>query len=224
MNRLLITSGPTREFLDPIRFLTNSSSGQMGRALAAAALEVGYEVAIVSGPVPVTYPAECHVVNVVSTQDMLEASLAEFPHCQGVIAAAAPCDYRVKDPALHKIKKSGQPLTLELHETPDILEALAAIKRPEQFSVGFALETQEMLTRGQDKMRRKSCQLMVLNGPEAMQAADTSVTLLDRSGEVFARHAGTKPEVAREILAVIASLWPPSGDRLVGGQAGVVKN
>src|SRR5438093_10162334 len=94
MARVLITSGPTRQYLDPVRYLTNASSGRMGKALAEAALALGHEVTIVSGPVDVSYPAAARVVNVVSTEEMLAACQEAFPACDGLIAAAAPCDYR----------------------------------------------------------------------------------------------------------------------------------
>ncbi len=210
MNRVLITSGPTREFLDPVRFLSNSSSGRMGTALATAALAVGFDVVVVSGPVQVMYPPGCRIRWVQSTQQMLEAAVDEFPGCRGIIAAAAPCDYHMLQPAQHKLKKTGQPLLLELHETPDILSTLAAMKRADQFSVGFALETEQMLHHGQDKMRRKGCDLMVLNALHAMESIDTAVTLIEASGAILDRHVGPKTEVAEAILQLVASRWPPA--------------
>ena len=96
MPRILLTSGPTRQYLDPVRYLSNGSSGRMGKALAEAALEAGHEVVIVSGPVEVGYPQAARVLPVVSTEEMLEACLSVFPQCDGLIAAAAPCDYRPK--------------------------------------------------------------------------------------------------------------------------------
>ena len=110
MSRILITSGPTRQYLDPVRYLTNASSGRMGAALAAAAIEAGHEVVIVSGPVEVTYPAGADVMPVVSTEDMLAACLKAFPACDGLIAVAAPCDYRPLAVAEQKIRKSGETL------------------------------------------------------------------------------------------------------------------
>jgi len=94
MARILITSGPTRQYLDPVRYLTNASSGRMGRALTEAALSLGHEVVVISGPVEVTYPDAACVVSVVSTEEMLVAAREEFEKCDGLIGAAAPCDYR----------------------------------------------------------------------------------------------------------------------------------
>src|SRR3972149_1654011 len=94
MARILITSGPTRQYLDPVRYLTNASGGRMGKALAEAALALGHEVVVVTGPVEIDYPAQVHVVPVVSTEDMLAAASREFDRCDGLIGAAAPRDYR----------------------------------------------------------------------------------------------------------------------------------
>lgn len=199
MTRLLVTSGPTREYLDPVRFLTNASSGRMGQALAQAAIEAGWDVVVVSGPVEVEYPAKAHVVRVVTTQEMLQACLNEFPRCHGAIAAAAPCDYRPRDFSTQKISKTGQPLTLVLEETPDILAALAA-RRTHQWLVGFALETSDHRQRALAKLTRKGCDLIVVNGPEAMHGTHTSIELLNRRGEVLLSLAADKLTAARALI------------------------
>ena len=203
MARILITSGPTRQYLDPVRYLTNSSSGRMGRALAEAALDLGHEVIVVSGPVIVEYPTAAEVHPVVSTEDLLAACQRLFPDCDGVIGAAAPCDYRPRRVAEHKLAKNGEPLLLELIETPDVMATLGAAKRPGQWLVGFALETDDQRFRALTKLEKKSCDLMVLNGPAAMDATDNEVEVLDERGEVVAAAAGSKEAVAREILDVI---------------------
>lgn len=205
MSHLLITSGPTRQYLDPVRYLTNASSGRMGKALAEAALALGHRVTIVSGPVEVTYPAAARVVWVVSTEEMLAAARAEFAACDGLIGVAAPCDYRPVKVEPHKIAKTGEPLVLHLIETPDVVATLGAEKRPDQWVVGFALETEDPRFRALVKLEKKNCDLIVLNGPEAMNSAENSVEVLDRSGDVVAALAGTKDEVARGILAIVAS-------------------
>src|SRR4051794_4629561 len=143
MARILITSGPTRQYLDPVRYLTNASSGRMGRALAEAALELGHEVLIVSGPVAIDYPAGAKIRQIVSTDDLLTVCQELFPACDGVIGAAAPCDYRPVRVEERKIAKTGQPMLLNLVETPDVMATLGASKRPEQWLVGFALETDD---------------------------------------------------------------------------------
>ena len=142
MPRILLTSGPTRQYLDPVRYLSNGSSGRMGKALAEAALAAGHEVVIVSGPVEVRYPATAQVLPVVSTEEMLDACLTLFPQCDGLIAAAAPCDYRPKVVAQEKIRKTGSGLDVRFVETPDIVARLGAIKTT-QWMVAFALETDD---------------------------------------------------------------------------------
>jgi len=201
--RVLITSGPTRQYLDPVRYLTNASSGRMGQALAEAMLAAGHRVTIVSGPVEIAYPPAAEVVNVVSTEEMLAACRELFPACDGLIGVAAPCDYRPVRVAEGKIQKTGQPLELHLIETPDVVATLGAEKRPGQWLVGFALETDDQRLRALAKLEKKSCELMVLNGPQAMHALTTEVELLDKQGQVIAAFSGSKQDVARGIAEVI---------------------
>lgn len=203
MARILITSGPTRQHLDPVRYLTNASSGRMGQALAQAAVDAGHQVVVVSGPVEVAYPKPCEVIPVVSTEEMLATCQRVFPNCDGLIGVAAPCDYRPIKVEEHKIKKTGEPLILHLIETPDIVATLAADKRPGQWLVGFALETEDQRFRAITKMQKKSCDLMVLNGPQAIDSEENLVEVLDRTGEVVATIAGTKVEVAGELFQLI---------------------
>lgn len=202
MPHILITSGPTRQHLDAVRYLTNASSGRMGQALAEAALALGHEVTVVSGPVDVTYPAAARVVPVVSTEEMLEACQRLFPDCDGLIGAAAPCDYRPLRVQPGKIQKTGQPLVLHLEETPDVVATLGRAKK-HQWVVGFALETDDKRFRALVKLERKCCDLMVLNGPEAMRAIDTCVEVLNRAGQVLASLTGAKQDVAAGILRII---------------------
>jgi len=202
MSRILITSGPTRQHLDPVRYLTNASSGQMGSALAAAVLEAGHEAVVVSGPVDVDYPEHAEVIPVVSTEDMLEACLEVFPTCDGLIAAAAPCDYRPVKVATNKIRKTGGLFRVHLVETPDVVALLGSVKTS-QWMVAFALETEDQRMRALQKLERKSCDLVVLNGPGAMHAADAEVEIIDPAGNVLAATSGSKQEVAKEIFEVI---------------------
>ncbi|HEY2838500.1 MAG TPA: phosphopantothenoylcysteine decarboxylase [Pirellulales bacterium] len=202
MARILITSGPTRQYLDPVRYLTNASSGRMGAALAASAVAAGHQVVVVSGPVEVAYPPGVEVVPVVSTEEMLAESQRIFPTCDGLIGVAAPCDYRPMKVAAGKINKNGQPLVLELIETPDVVATLGAAKT-RQWCVGFALETDDHRLRALAKLEKKSCDLMVLNGTAAMNARDTSVEIIAPDGAVLASLAGSKESVADGIFRVI---------------------
>jgi phosphopantothenoylcysteine decarboxylase/phosphopantothenate--cysteine ligase len=202
VTRILITSGPTRQYLDPVRYLTNASSGRMGRALCEAALELGHQVVVVSGPVDLSYPTDAEVLKVVSTEEMLDVCRRVFPQCDGLIGAAAPCDYRPRQVEASKIAKTGQPLLLELIETDDVVATLGAEKR-HQWMVGFALETDDRRLRALAKLEKKSCDLMVLNGPDAMHSAENSVEIIDGQGTVIETYAGAKEQVARDILQVI---------------------
>jgi phosphopantothenoylcysteine decarboxylase/phosphopantothenate--cysteine ligase len=203
MSRILITSGPTRQYLDPVRYLTNSSSGKMGRALAEAALALGHEVVIVTGPVELDYPSQARVHHVLTTDEMLFTCQREFPQCDGLIGAAAPCDYKPISVAEHKLSKTGESLKLELWETPDVVATLGATKRSDQWTVGFALETEDPHFRAITKLERKSCDLIVLNGPDAMTSSQNSIELLNPQGEAILKSQGSKLEVAEQIRAVI---------------------
>jgi phosphopantothenoylcysteine decarboxylase/phosphopantothenate--cysteine ligase len=203
MARILITSGPTRQYLDPVRYLTNASSGKMGKALADAAIDAGHDVVIVSGPVEVAYPGSAKVIDVVSTEEMFAACQQVFRDCDGVIGVAAPCDYRPVRVESQKIAKTGQPLELNLIETEDVIAALGAAKRPDQWAVGFALETTDPRLRALAKLEKKHCNLMVLNGPDAMNAETNHVEIIAPDGTVIETIAGAKEEVGRAIFAVI---------------------
>lgn len=205
MARILITSGPTRQYLDPVRYISNASSGQMGSCLAQAALDQGHEVVIVTGPVLVKYPAQAELIEVVSTEEMLDASLTVFQQCDGMIGAAAPCDYKPVEIADHKIRKTGEVLELKLVETPDVVASLGANKQMGQWTVGFALETEDARFRALTKLERKSCDLVVLNGVAAINSSENNVEIIEPSGKVVQSISGAKSEVAGRILAVIQS-------------------
>jgi phosphopantothenoylcysteine decarboxylase/phosphopantothenate--cysteine ligase len=202
MAKILITSGPTRQYLDPVRYLTNASSGRMGKALVEAALALGHEVVVVSGPVEVDYPLAARVVPVISTEDMLAAAEREFDACDGLIGAAAPCDYRPVRVESHKIAKTGQPVDLHLLETEDVVATLGE-RKGRRWVVGFALETEDHRLRALAKLERKHCDLIVSNGATAIAAPDNTVEILAADGEVLATLAGPKEEVAAEILELI---------------------
>ncbi len=202
MAHILLTSGPTRQYLDPVRYLTNASSGRMGAALATAALAQGHTVSIVSGPVEVDYPTECTVIPVVTTEEMLAACQEVFPKCDGCIGVAAPCDYRTEKVSTEKIAKNGEPLFLKLIETPDVVATLGR-RKEQRWIVGFALETNDQRLRALAKLEQKCCDLMVINGPEAMHAADNRVSVIDAAGNLLAEFSGPKPRVAAEVFDVI---------------------
>ena len=203
MARILITSGPTRQYLDPVRYLTNASSGRMGAALAQAALGLGHEVVLVSGPVNVSYPSAARLIPVLTTDQLLEECQREFPSCDGVIGAAAPCDYKVERVSDRKLAKTGDDLLLRLVETPDVIASLGQQKKAGQWAVGFALETHDAHFRAVGKMQAKCCDLMVVNGAEAMESESNEVTILDPGGEELLNFRGNKEQVGQQILSVI---------------------
>jgi phosphopantothenoylcysteine decarboxylase/phosphopantothenate--cysteine ligase len=203
MAHILITSGPTRQYLDPVRYLTNASSGRMGAALATAALEHGHRVTIVSGPVEVEYPAGVELIPVVTTPEMMDASAAVFANADGLIGAAAPCDYMPQKVESSKMSKTGQALHLELVETPDIVATLGASKKYHQWVVGFALETDDVRFRSIVKMSKKCCDMIVSNRAEAMNSEQNSVEILYRDGQLLEQIDGPKLTVARGILGWI---------------------
>ncbi len=200
MARIVITSGPTRQYLDPVRYLTNGSSGRMGAALVQATLDLGHEVTVISGPVSISYPSAAKIVNVVSTQEMLEATHSAFQFADGLIGAAAPCDYMPKQIEKHKLTKTGEGLQLCLIETPDIIATLGSSKRAHQWVVGFALETEDIRFRAIVKMSRKCCDMIVSNSAEAMNAEDNSVEVILRDGSILGQLSGPKYNVACGIL------------------------
>ncbi len=175
----------------------------MGAAIAEAAVASGHDVVIVSGPVEVGYPRKAEVIDVISTDEMLAECQRVFPSCDGLIGVAAPSDYRPVKVAEHKIHKTGEPLVLHLIETPDIVATLGAGKHSGQWLVGFALETEDHRFRAVTKMQKKSCDLMVLNGPQAIAASENAVEVIDRDGTPVGSFRGPKDDVARELFALI---------------------
>ena len=185
--RVLVTAGATRERLDPVRFLTNDSSGRMGFALAEAARDRGAEVTVVHGGVTVPLPGGVRTVAVESTRDLLEVMLREVPGQDIVIQAAAVCDYRFAEQADKKIKKEkGRDLVLTLTENPDVAMEVGRLRKAGQTLVGFAAETDHLLEHAAEKMARKGLDLMVANDvtrPGAGFNTETNIaTLLTREG------------------------------------------
>ena len=195
--RVVITAGPTREALDPVRYLTNRSSGKMGYALARAAVEAGAVTSLVTGPVELEIPQGARAVRVESAIEMHDQCMALVDGCDIFIACAAVADYRPADRASQKIKK-----------TADIVSAVAA-SVPRPFTVGFAAETHDVLTYARDKMQRKNLDMIVANdvadGSIGFSSDDNAVTVIWQGGEEQISKAG-KDAIARQIIALIAQL------------------
>jgi phosphopantothenoylcysteine decarboxylase/phosphopantothenate--cysteine ligase len=206
--RVLVTAGPTEEPLDPVRVITNASSGKMGFAVARAAQEAGADVTLVSGPVSLATPAGVARVNVRTAQEMFETVKKGAPACDVFISVAAVSDYRVKNPAQQKIKKAnGRELVLQLEENPDILAWVAALPKP-PFCVGFAAESEQLARHAREKRAKKKLPLLAANlAQDALGRDDNAITLFDDQGE-HPLGRGAKLELARKLVAHVAGMLP----------------
>lgn len=204
--KILITAGPTREYLDDVRYLSNASSGKMGYALAEAAISRGHEVVLISGPVEMHPPANCEFHFVETTSQMLEASLERFAECDGVIAAAAVCDYKPKERIVGKIAKTGDPISIEMIETDDVLAELGK-RKEKQWIIGFALEATNPRENALQKLRAKNCDYVIVNSPRVIGSDTTSMELIDPNGKVCMECTGTKTDVARQIIDWISTTF-----------------
>jgi phosphopantothenoylcysteine decarboxylase/phosphopantothenate--cysteine ligase len=203
--RVLVTAGPTEEPIDPVRAITNVSSGRMGYAVARAAREAGAKVTLVSGPVALAAPAGVERISVRSADQMLEAVKKAVGACEVFIAVAAVADYKVKNRAAQKIKKGAGGMTLELAENPDILAHVAAMKNA-PFCVGFAAESERLAENARAKRAKKKIPLLAANlAQEALGAEDNEITLFDDRGE-HPLGRGPKLELARKLVAHIAGM------------------
>ena len=209
---VLVTAGPTREYLDPVRFISNRSSGKMGYAIAASAKERGAEVILVSGPTTLQKPAKSEgieLINVVTASEMREEVLKNLKRATIVIMAAAVSDYRPADISPEKIKKSGSNVSLDLTETPDILTEIGKDKG-NRIVVGFAAETENLESNAMLKLKRKNLDIIVANDvsdPDAGFEVDTNVvTIIDKNNEVTPLPRMSKKEVSYRILDKIAKI------------------
>ena len=204
--RVIITAGPTREALDPVRYISNHSSGKMGYALAQAAVDAGAVTTLVSGPVNLAPPEHTQCVSVESAQQMLEQCLALLPECDIFIACAAVADYRPAAIEQQKIKKGPEQITLQLLRNPDIVAAVAASDN-HPFTVGFAAETNDVLSYARDKMQRKGLDMIVANDVSDQSIGFNSdhneATVLWPDGEQALERTG-KSNIARQVMALIA--------------------
>ena len=207
--KLLITAGPNREPLDPVRYLSNRSSGKMGYALARAAIRRGAEVALISGPTELEPPAGARLTSVTTAAEMRHAVLEEFSGCTAVIMAAAVSDYRPVDFARKKIKRGKGPIELRLEPNPDILQEISARKNGKML-VGFAAETGELVANAAKKLKDKNLDMIVANNVSEAGAGfdvDTNVaTILDRNGTILSLPLMSKDELAEQIFDHLLAL------------------
>jgi len=202
--RILITTGPTREYIDPVRFISNASSGRMGAALARRAVSLGHDVTLLAGPCDVDVPAEVAVKRFVSVADLKALLADEFDRADVLLMAAAVGDFTVDDRAEgNKISRADGPITLRLEPTDDLLGGLPGRKRPGQLVVAFAVETgpREIIeTKVRDEMARKVADFCVVNTPAAMNVDRSEAAMLSPGGMVLPWGERTKDDLAGMIL------------------------
>jgi len=205
---VLVTAGPTEEPLDPVRVLTNSSSGKMGYAVARAASEAGADVTLVSGPVALSTPAGVARIDVRTADEMFDAVKKAAPKSDVFISVAAVADYKPKSRSAAKIKKAnGRPITLELAENPDILAYVAGMKNA-PFCVGFAAESENLEKNATEKRARKKVPLIAANlAQQALGSEDNAIRLYDDRG-AHDLGRGPKIELARKLVAHVAAMLP----------------
>jgi phosphopantothenoylcysteine decarboxylase/phosphopantothenate--cysteine ligase len=207
--KVLLTAGPTQEPIDPVRFITNRSSGKMGFALATAMRAAGADVVLVAGPASAPLPQGCKIIKVQSAADMHAAVMAEAGHCDIFIGAAAVADYSVAVPATSKVKKQGEVLTLTLQPTIDILATVAALPSP-PFTVGFAAETEHLEDYARAKLEKKKLNLIAANlvgiPGTGFESDDNELNVYWPNGGIQLGKA-SKPALARSLVAVIAERY-----------------
>ena len=201
---ILITAGPTREKIDPVRFISNRSTGKMGYAIASQAVALGHEVTLISGPVALMPPEGVNFVPVESAADMAQAVHRHAPSADVLIMSAAVADYRPAHPVDSKMKKRPGALFLELERTEDILASVGKNKRADQLLVGFAAETEDLEAHALDKLTRKNLDWIVANYVADGFGNDTNqVILFNRNGEKFPIMRSGKDLVAKQIFEII---------------------
>jgi len=206
--RILITAGGTREYIDPVRFISNASSGRMGYALARAALKAGHKVILVNAPTTRRPPSEAKIIEVETAAQMFEAVKKYFHRCDCLIMAAAVADYTPAYPAKSKIQKTAKHLTIELKPTTDILKWAGSHKRRNQVIVGFALEDKAVRSRAEKKLREKNLDMIIANTSAAIGAEESTVQIKTANSAWTEIESTAKTTIAKKIIRLIESLCP----------------
>lgn len=197
--RFLVTAGPTREYFDTVRFISNPSSGKMGYAIAAEAAARGYGVTLVSGPVALPEPEGVQVIQVVSAEEMFDAAVSVFTECRVAVMTAAVCDYRPARRLDHKLQKKNRVRPIHLQPTTDICAHLGKIKC-DRVVIGFAMEDHDEQAHAESKLMRKHCDAIVLNGLQNVASDAATITVLRADKGWCPPVRGTKIQVAEEIV------------------------
>jgi len=205
--QVIITAGPTREAIDPVRYISNHSSGKMGYALASAMIDAGASVTLISGPVSIEKPERCEFIPVISAKDMLEAASSAAEKADIFISAAAVADYFVTDIATHKIKKKSDKMSINVSKTPDIV-AILSKNNPKMFVVGFAAETEQVETHAREKLHRKKMDAIIANDISrddiGFNSDDNEALWIDAES-CISLNKKSKTQLAREIAVLIAN-------------------
>ena len=204
---ILITAGGTREYIDPVRFISNASTGKMGYALAKAAQDANHNVTLITTPTSLEIPKGIRHINVITSEEMFKAVQENLAETDCLIMAAAVSDYRVAKISETKIKKTSQKLTLELEPTTDIIAWAGKNKKKGQVLVGFALEDTNMLKNAEDKMIRKNMDMIIANSPTAISANESIVNIKTTIGKWIQLPLSEKSEIAKKIIEMVQSLF-----------------
>ena len=203
--RILITAGGTREYLDPVRFISNASSGRMGYALAREALRAGHKVTLVTAATTQRPPNRAKVIEVETAAQMFKAVKKHFEKCDCLIMAAAVADYTPASPAKTKIKKTGKALTIKLKPTTDILKWAGAHKRENQIVVGFALEDKAVRSCAEKKLNEKNLDMIIANTPAAIGTDKSTVHIRTQDSRWTKIENATKSIIAKKVISVISA-------------------
>lgn len=206
---ILVTAGPTQEAIDPVRYISNHSSGKMGYAIATAAAAYGAKVTLITGPTKLPYPEHINCISVITAEEMYQAVMNQIQSCQIFISTAAVADYRLEQIADHKLKKSSPVMTLKLIRNPDILTSVAALPNT-PFTVGFAAETDNILINAKEKLKNKNVSLIIANrvGKNiGFNSEENAVTIINSNNETTELPLTNKTELANQLMPIIYRYW-----------------
>jgi phosphopantothenoylcysteine decarboxylase/phosphopantothenate--cysteine ligase len=211
--RFVVTAGPTREAIDPVRFISNRSSGKMGYAIAKAALARGHDVTLISGPASIAPPRGTKIISITTSDELFDAVHRAVRACDVLVMCAAVSDYKPALPAKRKMKKRKTPFALKLIPTTDVLASLPKENR-RYLVVGFAAETHDLKINAQKKLRRKNCDLIVANdvsrNDSGMESDENEVVIFSRNGESRKISRTSKKIIARELVKIISKMFEKS--------------
>ena len=203
--KIVVTAGGTREYIDPVRYISNASTGKMGYEIAKAAVAAGHDVTLISAPTSLTPPSSVKIINVITSEDMFEAVRANYTDCDCLIMSAAVSDYKPSEKSSIKIKKQKQELILQLVPTTDILN-WAGENKNAQILVGFALEDRDLHKNAHEKMQKKHLDMIVANSPAAIASEMSKVYIKTLQSDWLEFEEDAKSVTARKIIDLLETL------------------